>query len=348
MLLNSTHTTPSVMPQRIAIVLAGLLWAVGSAYLVQSELRHAELDYVAIAAIPLVWAVVIALPILAHHALREGRLGAAAMLSIAAVVGSAYTLNGTIGRQAEKTETAVLEAEASGEGRKLLEDELKRTKISLDDAHRETRLACKSKSWTDNCQGMERREKAYQARVDQLVAAIGDAPAAKPKASGNRRVTEALVLISGKPASVVEPWVSAFGDSLLGLLLELGALALGFYGCSPARTPVARSAPKGSEPSGGKDVETAQPALPAPMVPLMAAEAKAEPAVFDEDTAAVLKALKGRQAAMTNEELRAAIGRSKGQTSKVVTKAERAGLVTRERNGREVQIRLNSEAPTLH
>lgn len=347
MLVTNSNTTTSAMPQRIALVLAGLLWAVGSAYLVQSELRHAEPDYVVIAATPLVWAVVIALPILAHHALRDGRMVAAALLTIAAVVGSAYTLTGTIGRQAERTETAVLEAEASGEGRKLLEDELKRTQISLDAAHREARAACKSKSWTDNCQGMERREKAYQARVDQLVGAIGDAPAAKPKASGNRRVTEALVLISGKPTSVIEPWVSAFGDSLLGLLLELGALALGFYGCGPSRTP-ARSAPKGSEPSGGKKVEKAMPALPSPVETVLASETKAEPAMFDEDTAAVLKALKGRQAAMTNEELRAAIGRSKGQTSKVVTKAERAGLVTRERNGREVQIRLSPQAPTLH
>lgn len=340
-------TSNFVTPQRVALVLAAMLWAVGSAYLVQTEIRRVDPDWVVVVATPLVWAVVIALPILAHHALREGRLVAAGLLTIAALVGSAYTLNGTIGRQAEKTETAVLEASASGEGRKLLEDELKRTRTSLEVAKRETAAACK-KSWTDNCQGLERREKAYQARLDQLIAALGDAPAAKPIASGNRRVVSALVLLSGRPAEQVEPWVGTFSDALLGLLLEIGALALGFYGSAPSRDRAERALPKGGTTNGGK-LDEMRPLLPAPdVMPVMASATTAEPVVIDEDTAAVLKALKGRTEPMTNDEMRKAMRiKSKGEASRRVSNAVASGLVVREEdpvNRSRVRIRLASTA----
>jgi len=85
-------------------------------------------------------------------------------------------------------------------------------------------------------------------------------------------------------------------------------------------------------PSGGKLIEE-RAALPAPSPVLVAAD-------LDDDSKAVLAAFKGRQGPMTNGEIQKAMGlASKGEASKRVTNAVVAGVVVRERAGREVLIR---------
>lgn len=349
-------TDTSAVPRRIALWLAVLLWMAGSALLIQTELARAAPDWVVVCTTPLIWAVVMLLPVLAHHALHANRWVAAALLAAAGLIGTAYTLNGTIGRQAEARETKALEASASGESRSLLQGELTRTQMQLGLASKAAADACRTKAWTDNCKNLQSREKAYAARADNLIAEIAKAAPAKPKDSGTNKVTMALSLLSGKPKAEIEPWVATFGDALLGLTIELGALSLLYFGLEPGRAGPSRVPATSPPPSGGR-LRDATPALAAPVgTPLIAEpapESVAAPplplgARLDADTLAVLMALKDADAPLTNEQVREAMGlASKGEASRRVSNAVASGLVKREREGREVRISL-ADAAAVH
>jgi hypothetical protein len=98
-------------PRTVARAATIALWAVGSAYLIRHELAAASPDPVVIASTPVVWGVVISLPILATYARQDRQWVAMALIWLAALVGSAYTLHATFGRQASARDTAVATAE---------------------------------------------------------------------------------------------------------------------------------------------------------------------------------------------------------------------------------------------
>lgn len=217
-----------------ARTLAVLLWIAGSAYLIRNELGMPAPDWVVIATMPLIWAAVIALPILAHHAWKQRELTACLLLSLAAVVGSCFTLQGTIARQSEARDGKVAEAQASNFKRSELLEELSRAQARYDDAQRfadrerGTRCGPRCKDW-------ELRGKEVKAHIDQLTASIATLGADKPVASGEKRVAAAVALLPFVTASQekIEAAVALFLPSLFGLFLELAALALAFFGWRP-------------------------------------------------------------------------------------------------------------------
>ena len=100
-----TETTPMrpcvTATQWVARALMATLWAAGSAYLIAHVLAQPQPSWLEIATIPALWAAVIAAPIIAHHAVGNRDLVAAALLVAASLTGSAWTLSGTIARQSE-------------------------------------------------------------------------------------------------------------------------------------------------------------------------------------------------------------------------------------------------------
>ena len=100
-----THsTTPprgETAARVVARVFTGILWIAGSAYLVNHGLHQPTPNWVEITSIPFIWAAVIAAPIVAHQAWGARERTATALLMVAAIVGSAYTLSSTIARQSE-------------------------------------------------------------------------------------------------------------------------------------------------------------------------------------------------------------------------------------------------------
>ena len=67
----------------VARVVTVALWGVGSAYLLKSELSSPAPDPVVMCSTPVVWAVIIALPILATYARRDGQWLAMALIWLA-------------------------------------------------------------------------------------------------------------------------------------------------------------------------------------------------------------------------------------------------------------------------
>lgn len=312
----------NITARAVARAMTALLWLAGSAYLIKAELGSPTPDWVVIAATPLLWATVIGLPVLAHHAFRARNWVAMILMLPAALAGTAYTLTGTIGRQAESHETKALTADAANEGRKLLDGELKRARDSLADAQSSAAKACRKSAYSDNCSAWSHREKAYQARVDQLVIQIGSAKPRKPTAVVEKRIAAAIALLPNvdTPADKLEAAVALILPALLGIFLELAALACAFFGWHPE----AQHAPATGQPA----------AAPQPR------RIEHDPIVqLNEDEMAVISALRKAGRPVTNDELAGLMGVSKSEASKRVSACN--GHIHRAREGREVRISLN-------
>ena len=123
------HST--TRPRTVARLVTVALWGVGSAYLLKSELAAPSPDIVVLASTPIVWAVIISLPILASYARRDGKWLAMALIWLAALVGSAYTLQATLGRQAENRDVLISKAADVAKQRTAIERDLTAAKAML-------------------------------------------------------------------------------------------------------------------------------------------------------------------------------------------------------------------------
>ena len=236
-----TSTTPRFTARALAV----LLWIAGSSYLIRNELGMPNPDWVVICTMPLIWAAVIALPILAHHAWKQSEYTAFVLLSVAAVVGSMFTLQGTISRQSEARDVKVAEAQASNFTRAELVSELDRAKKRYEDANRYADAARGDRRCGPQCRDWELRAKEVKAHIDQLTSSIASLGADKPVASGEKRVAAAIGMLPFVTASQakIEEAVALFNPSLFGLFLELAALASAFFGWRPmSATSSAKSA----------------------------------------------------------------------------------------------------------
>ncbi len=214
------HYTPK---QWLAIVLALALWTVETWFLVEAA---GWVLTPAVVAIPVATAALAFLPLALEDA--RGWIMKGAMI-LAAVFLAGHVLGSVIERTGEALDTKIAKASATGEARKLLESELEASKRSLADAERQARKAC-AKPWTDACTGMERREKAYQARVDQLTAELVDAPVAAPADPVAVRLTAFTAgAVTPAQASLWRPVLLPFG-CLIGIW---SLLTFGFGGKRP-------------------------------------------------------------------------------------------------------------------
>lgn len=216
----------------LAKVLTGALWLCGTALMVEAGLQAPAPDWVAIGTTPIVWIVVISLPIFAHAAFAERAWIAAALLVPAAVFGSAYTLTGTISRQAENRDAKVAIVEASNFPIEQKKADLERAKQRLEDAQRYADDERSNGGCKTRCQDWQLRATEVQARVDKLETEIKGLGPTRPAAPGDARIAGLIHWLPWvkSPADEVEKAWETFSPCQLGLVIELAALALGYYG----------------------------------------------------------------------------------------------------------------------
>jgi hypothetical protein len=118
-------------PRAVARLSTAALWAVGSLYLMKNELANPSPDVLIMWSTPVVWAVILALPVLSTYARRDGQWVAMALLWIAAICGSAYTLQATLGRNAESRDIRIERARQVNEQRVSLMRELDTNRAML-------------------------------------------------------------------------------------------------------------------------------------------------------------------------------------------------------------------------
>ncbi len=236
-----THSLP--YRRRTAKVLAALFWAVGTAYLIDVELRTAAPNWVVVAATPLVWAGVVALPVLAHWALIDRQRLAALLLSLAALIGSAYTLSGTIGRQAESRDVSVAAAARIDEQRQAIGRDIADAKAMLAAAQRQCGTGKTCASATQYLIGLTKLDvDRHEARLAALKPVAPDA--------GEKRIAAFVGLFVARSEADLRAAVGLVLPALLGLLLELAALACALYGWSQ---PSGRDRPASSDTTGQSD-----------------------------------------------------------------------------------------------
>lgn len=298
----SNHTT---RPQWVARAVTCALWGVGSAYLLRHELSAAAPDPVVMASIPVVWGVVLALPVLATYARLDRQWVATVLIWLAAIVGSAYTLNATISRQASVRDVAVASADDTARTRNQIESDRAQAKVELDKATARCGAGKVCQPATLALIGLyERQIKAHDARLEKLTFA---APAA-----GEHRVATLIALVTGADPQWIADLVAMLAPCLFGLTLELAAFAAAMYGWHPAQQP-----------------------LPAPANVATVANVPAKPA-----THPVIEALIRAGRPVNNGELAKLMGVCDGEASK--RRQEVAKLIVERRMGREMMVSLAS------
>lgn len=217
-------------PRLVARGLAVLLWLIGSAYLVQAEQTADVPNLIVMLATPALWAAVIAIPVLAGHALADRQYTAALLLTLAALLGSAYTLSGTLGRQAEARDTRLAAARDADKRRTHVEAQLDEVERILAASRERLARECSTGAGR-NCSGIQTviglSETAATTHRSELARLGRSAPDA-----GERRIAAALSAITGRSEPDMRETVALFLPALFGLLLEIAALALAMYGWS--------------------------------------------------------------------------------------------------------------------
>lgn len=220
------HTT---RPQWVARVSTIALWAVGSAYLIKAELVSPTPDWVLLCSTPVVWAVIISLPVMATYARRDGQWVAMALIWCAAIAGSIYTLQATLGRQAETRDVRVERAAQITADRARLLKDLDRNKAMLIEA--QTKCG-QGRRCYDSTRATIRVYEQAVAGVEAKLARIEPIKAA----AGERRIAALIAAINGRPVEDVAYAVGLALPALFGVVVELAALALAKYGWHPANT----------------------------------------------------------------------------------------------------------------
>lgn len=213
-------------PRMVARVVTVALWAVGSAYLIKNELSSANPDWVVLCATPVVWAVVISLPILATYARRDGQWMAMALIWLAAIVGSVYTLQGTLGRQAEVRDTLVAKAVEIARQRSVIERDLADAKAMLSTARAKCGQGRTCLASTQATIGV------YEGAVAGHEHRLSKLKIVSPIA-GERRIAALLSFATGKDLDKVSEVVGLILPSLFGITLELTAFAVAMMGWHP-------------------------------------------------------------------------------------------------------------------
>ena len=221
----SIHTT---RPQWVARISTIALWAVGSAYLIKAELVSPTPDWVLLCSTPVVWAVIISLPILATYARRDGQWVAMALIWCAAITGSAYTLQATLGRQAETRDVRIEQVERTKAQRQRILADLTASKAMLAEAIRKCGTGKQCRAST------QATITVYKGAVAGHEHRLAQLPVATP-AAGERRIAALIAAINGRPVEDVAYAVGLALPALFGIVVELAAFSLAMYGWHPGK-----------------------------------------------------------------------------------------------------------------
>ena len=340
--LNQSWSSASRI-QWVARGLMATLWAAGSAYLIAYALAQPQPSWIEVATIPALWAAVIAAPIIAHHAFGNRDPVAAALLVAASLIGSAWTLSGTIARQSEGAdERLALSAEVEQQRRGLTQKLAEAQEILA--RHRKAQAVECASGVGKRCDGVTYTVATWTAAVEGYEAKLKALPLSRTPEAGPKRIAALLALLPGvtKPAAQLEADVQLIAPALFGVFIELAALAFGFFGFRPgrvvdvrARLPVPVSTPS---PQIGSALASGDAAT-------LGNTAKAAPATLVDDTDAPTARRKltkseaeARVSALRRPVSQDALARRWGVTGAAVSQWasewEARGIVTRVRRGR--------------
>jgi hypothetical protein len=245
--------------------------------------------------------------------LAETSRGLLAKLGFSALflAGTALTVYTSVGRQAELTDTRVLSAQATNSAIAGKQTDLAKARLRFDQANAQAEKEMTGEQCGRRCQDWKLRATEVQAHIGRLEADIMALGPQKPVTAKADKMAKVLALFGwpDAPAKAALMLVEPFAYALFFELGSILSFGYGFHPCS-------RSRPAKKEP------ETEPEKVPAKNRP-------------DHP---VLRVLHSSRRPLTNDELAAAMGVSKGEASK--RRAEVATLLREKRSGRHVHISL--------
>ena len=304
-----TATYHITIPQYLSMGLAGALLTWQSAALVEHASAMQGMTTTMLIGIPLVAVTVAALPTLMEEVWRRARWFVALPVTLVGLLPPfalllTFIVLATVGRSGEVRDARSEEARASSSTVALTIEELTRASQRLALATKEVDRSCKVDVASRDCTGWQRTEKERLARVAELRKDLNQPDPTAGIGADSRRVAALL----GVQASAVDQ----FQPLLMPLGIELALWPLVWIAFT-------RSLRRKVDVVGKPDLTA------------LAVAQQGDP---------VLDILRRVGRPVTNDELAERLKVSKGQASKMVTERVNAGLLLRERRGREVDIAL--------
>lgn len=204
------------------------LWIIGSLYLMNYEISKSDRDWLIILATPFIWLIVISIPVIAWEAIRERRYFAGVFLLFCGIVGSVYTLSGTIARQASSRDISVKVSNSNDTERKKLTDLIVKDEAMLAEALKKQITICRDDD-TKACNGVKRTVEVYESSLKNHKKELKDLGSIQSPTSGEERISD-IIALTGFDKNVVRHWVVILLPIFFGVFCELAAMASAIYG----------------------------------------------------------------------------------------------------------------------
>lgn len=252
---------------------------------------------------------------LANSARSARHWASAVSFSMVFVIGTVLVVLSSVGRQTADTiqTTAQIEADA---GRRVAITQVRNRAVEmLENAQASLPAACKGGNGKD-CKGVKATIEVYEASIRGHDADLSKLGPVKVSNADAEQLAEILSTVFGADKAKVKAAAVLLTPFAVALFLEFGVIVS--FGFAFSHRPVSTVSKVSA--------------------PVLAAPAASEPE--DREMTELRRVLRRASAPLTNGELADLLGVVKGEASKRVSKAVEAGIVSRQRVGKEVAIRL--------
>lgn len=259
-----------------------------------------------------------ALPVFIEAARSLKAWGLVAALGVSFVAFLAYSLPATTGRTGEIKETNVVDQAKSLEDQARIRADHARTLELVDESNRWQLKACKGGNGKD-CKAATFILNQRQASLEKLTKQLDDAAPVKAGDLGSDIVAWALSPVATVEASTVRK--SSVLSFAIGLDIVIWSLVW-FAGVAFKEVYGTKEAVKVEAPA------------------VKAITERPEGDLKDEEIEGLRRLYSKANRPLTNDEVAAKLGVSKAESSKRIQKAVSAGVLSKQRSGREVAVRL--------
>jgi hypothetical protein len=226
--IRSCFNNNSPDTKLLARYVSVILWAIGSLYMINIELAKPTRDWLVILSMPLIWAVVIILPILCWQSLKEKRYGSFIALLTASLIGSTFTLESTISRQASKRDNNVEQSFDNDVSRTRLKSLIKKDEDMLAEEMKAKSKKCANAKF--DCNGIDESITVYQSSLANHRLELSKLGNRQSPRAGEKRIAQFISDLLGYEIHIANKFVSDIIPLIFGLFLELAAFATAVYG----------------------------------------------------------------------------------------------------------------------
>ena len=254
---------------------------------------------------------------LANSARSARQWASAVAFSGVFVIGTVLVVLSSVGRQTADTiqTTAQIEADA---GRRVAITQVRNRAVEmLQKAQAELPTACKGGNGKD-CKGVKATIEVYEASIRGHDADLSKLGPVQVSNADAEQLAEILSTLFGADKAKVKAAAVLLTPFAIALFLEFGVIIS--FGFAFRNRPV----------SVVSTVST-----------VSALDVSEVPKVSDRELDELRRVLRSANAPLTNTDVAKALGVVKGEASKRISKAVEAGMVSRQRIGKEVSITLN-------